>query len=766
MSCWAALADFSRIQSLDLPVPFCDGVLNFDATLQFVELENKLPGLEAYNNLVRQYHRKKFAEMTEGIERFRKEYETTPLLEPLEFLELQAKLEQLDPKESDAVKKFESDFRNAILLYPKSSLAPVLHASLASFYLANGSFPKALGIAQAAKEEYPFHDTACVHLQNVAEANYHLGNLDDANSGFQLLSQKCQNLKLLVNAKMRLIDISRQLGADSKEIETQYQKLTADYPSYVNRHHPEVSFNLGELSYRNKKYPASEFHFSEFQKASSRNHPCLVHGLKRLADLSLKTKKSDSVVLGNYLSVYERFPKTDTGRFSRIHAYSLEMPFISNAEISRRTQLIDSDLAQIQDRKIFKISQLEKSLGLLNGDVDSALDILNDLKARDEALISSEVSDFVRVSILKNITTESRKKESLKDVDKDESLLSPLEKSYVHWFKGTPDQEKVKKTYESLILERFKDNLQSNKLKRAIGKLERWGESPFFEEGKPSQSTQLELGSVLARWWLRQEPRKRKETAENFLSKEQELEKFLKPAAEFLWLEAYLDLDKKAELEQLLQKIFETRGVSSLLNRTTKKGDMDPLFVIVGKALRELKNYQKSQEYLSKVSDPDLVPIRNNEQVKVLNDMGKKRQAIEKGLKSLQKNKSPLNEEILDLCRRTVIDGKVWDLSKEVFSAAKSYSSGEPSLLPFYLMSGRALLEQGQYQKSVDSYRQVLKMSLEPGQKAESQFNLGRGLLNLKDIEGAKKEWGEVASLNDEFWSPLARNELKMLESK
>jgi len=36
----------------------------------------------------------------------------------------------------------------------------------------------------------------------------------------------------------------------------------------------------------------------------------------------------------------------------------------------------------------------------------------------------------------------------------------------------------------------------------------------------------------------------------------------------------------------------------------------------------------------------------------------------------------------------------------------------------------------------------------------------------MKDLEGAKKEWEQVALLKDKFWSPLAQNELKMLENQ
>ena len=79
-------------------------------------------------------------------------------------------------------------------------------------------------------------------------------------------------------------------------------------------------------------------------------------------------------------------------------------------------------------------------------------------------------------------------------------------------------------------------------------------------------------------------------------------------------------------------------------------------------------------------------------------------------------------------------------------------------------MEGRALLEQGKCKESNQIYSEALKLDPTAKDVAETRFNRGRCLSQLKDLEGAKKEWQEVASLKDEFWSPLAVNELKLLE--
>jgi tetratricopeptide (TPR) repeat protein len=298
-----------------------------------------------------------------------------------------------------------------------------------------------------------------------------------------------------------------------------------------------------------------------------------------------------------------------------------------------------------------------------------------------------------------------------------------------------------------------------------VGKLERYEESPFFNKTKPSAAFQLKLGSNLAKWWISQAPQERRETAEKFMEKQAIFEKLLKPNAEAIWLEAYLDLEKTSNLQGIAQKYSSVRNLTSLSSKNQEQ-QLDPFYLILGKTFRVLKEYDKSQEFLKKIATKDLISLRDLEELKVLVDQGKKRQSVDKGLKTLSGKKDRYHHEVLDLCRQAVIDGKVWDMSKRVLGAAKGAALSDSDMVPYFLMSGRALFEQAEYQKSIETYREILKGTPDLSAKAESHFQMGRSLINLKDLEGAKKEWNEVISMNDEFWSPLAKNELNLVESK
>ncbi|MFM8270021.1 MAG: tetratricopeptide repeat protein, partial [Pseudomonadota bacterium] len=96
--------------------------------------------------------------------------------------------------------------------------------------------------------------------------------------------------------------------------------------------------------------------------------------------------------------------------------------------------------------------------------------------------------------------------------------------------------------------------------------------------------------------------------------------------------------------------------------------------------------------------------------------------------------------------------------------AAEKRIKDEKERVPFITMRGKALLEQGKFKESREYYLQAIKIDPAAKDLSESKFNLARCFMHLKDVEAAKKGWQEVVASKDEFWSPLAANELKLLE--
>lgn len=758
--------NFWELKDLDLPMPFCEGVTNLEvAPTYFTEIENQLGGTPEYNGLIQSYHRKDWEKLGNEIATFRRVFETSRLQEAVDFLELQAQLDQIPNSEPSQIKKFESKFREILLLYPHSTLAPVLSASLASFYLKNGSYAKALGLYQTGKQEYPFHPSACVFLLGSAESQYLLHNYEDAKKGFSQVLQKCDAARLQMGSRIRLIDIDRESGQDLKKIEKAYEKIQVKNGHLISRFHPELLFNLGELKYRQGNYPSASFYFNEFTKVEEHFSECQAPLRKRLADLSVKRKDKLPAVIGNYLTVKEKFPKSDWGHFSKAHALLMEFKDLDSAEIERRLTVVDEELLAIKDEKLRTVGNIEKGLSLLEASNEEALGYLSKLNEQNGFdLKQGEVGSFIRVNTLQVLEKLARTPSTVSQAERDEKLLAPLEHSYKEWFEGTPMAKKAQNLYRDLIVQSALENLEQKGLKKSLEKLERWQTSSLFNQQKVELSTKMKLGDSLVRWWFSETNRDEKKSAERLLDKKEVISALISPEYDPLWLQTYLTVEKPLELEVALKAMEKQRSIASAFK--PKDGLISSyLALMMGRAFREAKQYQKSEESLSKITHPKLSALKRLEQVKTFSSAGQFEKALKIGLRGLEKADLASSGAYLDLMKRSVLAGKKWGLSEEVLKSAQKKGLKEKDLAPFLAMSARAELEKSNCSLSIKRYEEAIKIAPDSPEKLENRFYLGKCRSKMKDTKGAIKEWREIASQKDEFWSPLAENEIKLLES-
>lgn len=760
-------SSFSQLKQLDFPIPYCEGKSNLEvAPTYFTEIENKISGTTEYNSLIKLYQKKDWAALMEGIEVFKKTFESSPLIEALVFLELQMELDQLNYSESALVKKFEAKFRETLVLYPSSSLAPVVSASLANFYLKNGAYSKALGLYQAGREEHPFHDAACVFLYGTAESHFLLHEYENAKIGFQQVAQKCSSTRLLLGARVRQVDIERDTGGDLQKIEQQYAKVTEENPHLISRFHPEILFNLGEIKYRAGNLPSSSFYFNDFNRGNTEKYQDCLPGLyKRLADLSSKNKKKLAEVVGNYLIVREKFPKSDLGRYSRVHAFLLELPNLDPVETQRRIQIIDEEIANISNPKIQTSTSIEKGLALLEQGNNDSLSYLAGLHERHGFDIKKgEIGEFIRSKALVLFKKNEKSKNELKDRDRDEQILGPIESSFENWFKGTPDELAAKNTYGQIIVQRLAESLPQKGLKSAISKLDRWKNSPLFSERDLTSSLRIELGSTLSVWWFSEKNKNEKANAELFLSKDDLFSPFLKPEFQSLWLQAYVATNKVVDLELALSKMKRNRNLASVTKNIGNPAS-SYLALMNGRAYRETKNFAASEKAFNQMSDRSLTQIKNKELMLTYIDSGRFEKVLPLGFGGIEKANEIQSKDYLSLMRMAVVEGKQWSSAERVLKAATKNQIKEKDLAPYLSMAGRADLERGNCPSSVKRFEEALKLDPDAKDKAESRFYLGKCLFRMKDNKAALKEWQEVASLKDEFWSPLAESEMKLLES-
>jgi hypothetical protein len=56
-----------------------------------------------------------------------------------------------------------------------------------------------------------------------------------------------------------------------------------------------------------------------------------------------------------------------------------------------------------------------------------------------------------------------------------------------------------------------------------------------------------------------------------------------------------------------------------------------------------------------------------------------------------------------------------------------------------------------------------LALDATAGEVPEARYRLGKCLLKTKKVQSAREEFEKLIQAKDEFWSPLARNELKLI---
>lgn len=749
--CLAKLADYSKLALLDFPVEYCDVPIRLDvAETTFREIENQLPGKPLYNQLIRSYTRKKWDELTEGFIKFRAQYESSPLIEAVEFLEYQAQLEQ-NPLDGESLKKLENRFRELLVLYPRSTLIPTIQGSLANTYLKSGGYSKALGLYQVALQEYPFHASTCVHQLGVAETNYLLGSYEAAQMAFKMVLQKCQANRLQVASRVRLIDIARAQGEVATVLIKKYETVNNENPTVISRHHPEVLFNLGEYQYRNKNYQSASFYFNDFQRSLNGVHTCQPRLQKRLADLSVHRNGNQKQIVGNYLSVYEKFPKDDLAKFCRIHGLLIEYPETAPAESERRKDIALAMLSEMKNNQIRTFAEIELSLALLEkGDVN-AIDLLSEQKNKIvESASKNEWLAFVRKVLL-----------SQPQLSND---LQVLEKTYINWFQGSSDEEAAKSKFKEVITAEYAEALEMNRPKRALSKIDYFKQSSLFEPRLLDSKERKRIVSLFLEKWILSEPAHQKKYSDAVTSYQSELKEVLHEDYLPLLIRVQLESGDDKELQKLVASLLPPRRIASKTKQTENSMPSAYAFVM-GAALRQLRNYPESQKYLMQVTSADLQPQKNRELLHVFSSMGKSEKGLEMGFQWLRKGQEKQPKEFLSIMREVLITGKDWRRTPQLVAEAQKMKLNETEMLPYLSLTARSLMEEGAFSKAEAAYERVLKVSPEGSESTENNFHLARVLLRLKNFDSAKKRLQVVVDRNDEFWSPLAKNELKMLES-
>src|SRR5262249_15633348 len=152
--------------------------------------------------------------------------------------------------------------RKLLLLYPKSTLVPIISANAAALNLRMENFQKALSFYESARQDFPFYNLHFEYQAGIGEATFGLHDFAAARHAFGQVLQKCQDTRSRMMAELRLADMDR---IENKTIPLKtYEKYAEKSPILVGRISPWVFFNAGEIKYSQGQYSSAKFYFNEY----------------------------------------------------------------------------------------------------------------------------------------------------------------------------------------------------------------------------------------------------------------------------------------------------------------------------------------------------------------------------------------------------------------------------------------------------------------------------------------------------------------------
>lgn len=750
---------------LDPVLPYCDIPKAFDSSHQtFVEIKNNLPGRSAYNNMILDYQRRQWPKLDSKIEKFRIEFESSPLREAVEFLAFQAELERLNSEDPDSLKHTEQHFRELLLLYPKSSLTSTVQVSLANFYLKNGNAQKSLGLFRELRRDFPFHPDQCHFMFGEAEAEYQLNGLVDSKRTYQAILQKCQSKKIKLGSEIRLLDIAGKENPKENQVNS-YEALRQKETALIQRFFPDLILNLGEAAYRGREYEQSLFYLNEFKRSVSGRHACEMKMLKRLADITMRKEKAASQILGKYLEVYELDPKSDLGKFSKVIALGYQGEEILKGEFERRDRTIKELIPQIQDKNFNLRARVLDSVVRLKRKKQESLEAINSLyllKNANPQFFRGELEAQIRKEIIQLQEQKPQMFSQLSPGAWDKWFWETTLRTHAEWFKGSTQEDLFKQTVSAQTLERAQRQLENGRNDDMVRNLRFWSETELFTVSLQDLKQKEELVGAILVSWMEQAQADQKKTSELISENESYLKKIFGAEGQTLWVKVALEKNKEKDLENALRPLRVPRKIAAVGQLKNEKV-LSVKSLVLGQAFRRVNQISLSNKYLALVKSPEFKNMSVLEQMRNARDQKRFKTALQLGFSQLKLSSEKERMGYLEVMSDAVKSGKLWPLANRLYQISKDLKleSSEKALVLGVL--GRAKFEEKQFKEASSLLNEALVLDPEGRNTAEASFFLARSLSKSGDLNQAKQVLSQLKDKKDEFWSPLAETEMEIL---
>ncbi|MBI4404612.1 MAG: tetratricopeptide repeat protein [Deltaproteobacteria bacterium] len=756
-------ADFNYLKQIDIPHPFCE--IRADLMVAgeyFVPVANDLPGVKDYNAIILLYQKKQWEQLDKKIVNFRKIYETSPLLEPLTFLYAESLFERA-PQGSTDLKQAEKVLREALLLYPKSEMAPVVSATAASEWLKRGMFERSLALYESARHQYPFHEVSCVFLMGLGEANFMLRNFKNADSALNLLLQKCRNARLRVQAQLRLAD-TRWNENRFSEAEAIYQNtLKAENESYV-RHYPSAYYHLGELKYRKSNWKQAKYYFDSYLKQEFRDPKCVPWALKRNADIVFRSSASLETVVGAYLETRERTPYTDIGRFCHVRGLLLGLPEASQSEYERRVKVIDEELEEISDSTLKSTAFLEKGLLLLDIGKAAALDYLIRLNEKTHFNLSEgPIAIFVREKLLsflaKEVDRVTNQGVPAAKTNEVSTLFQTFELAHSVWLKGTAFEKRGRRLFGNMVLKFYDNQAGHGALSQAFELMSSWMNSPLWDNQAVDQRLRYRVAMPVVRALANKQTAR--SVAELIFNNEKILNPFFNSEFSSIWVAAALELGDEEKIASWIGKAQPHRQLANLSPMPQELRSY--LMFSTGKFFSHIKKYAEADQWFLRVKDPAFRNQVLSERFQMYQKQKNYLKAFQLGMQLHSTLETGSQPEHLRTLYSLVQDGKLWKNAPSLLKLSQKYNLSANERASYFYLAGLADYELKMVGRAISELEKAVSIDPQSDSSAEARFKLGKCYLLRRHSVQARKIWEELVRTKDVFWSPLARNELELL---
>jgi hypothetical protein len=747
-----AAREFNSWDEFDLPNPPCERAIALGVGREsFFEIANEVVGKEEFNSLIRLFNDRKWLDLEAGIQGFLTKYEKTPLREAASFLRVQALFDKSEGNDEDLEKKAERELRGVLLLYPKSDFAPVMAATAGAYWLRTRNYQKSLASYEVAKANYSKHPLFCTYLMGIAETHFLLRDWKRAESAISETIQSCQNFRLRAAALVRQVDIDRNLGKPG--IEQSYETLVENESPFLERFYQPVLANLAELKFSGKKWKESAYYFNQYLAKERLDAACLPLAGKRLADIAARLSEPPAAVVGKYLAVYDKYPKTDVGRFSYAHGLLIDPSLRPGAELDRRVVIADEQAEKLGSEELRSRIFVEKALTLLEFGEVNALDLLLKIRTKSEHDVQKgKVGEFIRSRAYALL-------EAGKVVPTDSAQFLPtLEQYYRDWFKGSSKESASKQLYGKVLAEQFARLLREDKFSPALALITQWRSSELWPSTGVPSPLRLEIGNAL----LKELYSKGDEgpAAVTIAESQETLAPFLEPEYRIVnWL-ARIQLAKGARKSGVFR--WE-RSLAS--TAATLPGDKRVLFKLASASgLRLSGDYSGAESALQGLKGESWEKELLSERLQLA--LVQKQSVKAYGyLKTLLSN-APADQKsgYLKRVNDFVISEKLWRQGTDLANLAASVHSNRAEQVPYLLSAARSYFELNQFKECASHYENAMVEPVPASDAPESRFRFGKCLVQLKKKEAARTELQKVVDAKDLFWSPLAQSEIRLME--